>query len=194
MLPNRLNWFKKIPPTPRRHRWSRPAGHKKAPHEEGLEPFLRFTYDNVNSGEKFMCQARDRRAILDEHELKALLMVQGIIARMADNSQKCKTFFLTLCAAVTTLAGACGMNFSGKIAWLFLVLTMAFWYLDARYLQLERKFRQHHKAIIGGTVPYLDQWDIDLNRYNAGFGSCLISFSEWLYPVTGATILIIVLA
>ena len=59
---------------------------------------------------------------------------------------------------------------------------------------LERKFRQHHKAIIGGTVPYLDQWDIDLNRYNAGFGSCLISFSEWLYPVTGATILIIVLA
>lgn len=144
-------------------------------------------------GADFMCQTRDRQAVLEEHEIKAIMMVQGIITRMADNSQKCKTFFLTLCGAVVALVSACKVPFSIRMICLFCALSVTFWFLDARYLQLERKFRQHHKAIIEGTVPYLDQWNINLSRYNSGFWSSFFSFSELLYPVACITISAILL-
>ena len=75
-----------------------------------------------------------------------LQMMQSVITRMADNSRACKTWAVTLVAAILVVVARFGTS-SGETAiepnaaLIALVPTILFWVLDSYYLALERAFR-----------------------------------------------------
>ena len=87
-------------------------------------------------------------------DYKHLEMIQGVISRMARNSAQMKTWTVSLVTAVFVLSGL-----SDDPHWLIAiggcVPIIAFWFMDARYLQLERCYVKLHDAIVNGkqAVP-----------------------------------------
>ena len=75
-----------------------------------------------------------------------LIIIQGVISRMAENSRSCKVWCVTLVAAVLVLVARTGDPQHALIA---LVPTLLFWVLDAYYLGLERRFRKSYCAFVG---------------------------------------------
>ncbi len=89
-----------------------------------------------------------------------LTIMQGVINRMAENSRSCKVWCVTLVAAVLVLVARTGEPQHALIA---LVPTGLFWFLDAYYLGLERRFRKSyndfvskvHRRKVGVTDLYM---------------------------------------
>lgn len=126
---------------------------------------------------------KDRSSDLSEQEIEALKITQGIIKRMADNSQKLKTWYLSLCAICAVLVGQ--YFFSCALLVVFIAVSMVFWHMDAKYLHLERKFREHYQAIIDSSIPNLDQFACRVDAYNVESVSAIMlkNFSVRIYPV-----------
>ena len=82
-------------------------------------------------------------------DYKHLEMVQGVISRMARNSAQMKTWTVSLVTAVFVFSGL-----SDDPHWLIAVggciPIIAFWFMDAKYLQLERCYVKLHDAIVNG--------------------------------------------
>lgn len=126
-----------------------------------------------------MGDVRDRNDILHPQAIEAIKMNQDIIKRLAENAQKIKTYFLSMCALCTVLA----KDIPAHAIVLFTAITLVFWYMDARYLRLERQFREHHKAIVNGSIPRLDYLSFNPGRYVVpSILSTMFSFSELIYP------------
>lgn len=90
----------------------------------------------------------------DEHQIKHLEFVQGVISRMAGNSFLLKGWCVTLVAALFALAA------QGANQWYALVGLLpglVFWGLDAYYLRQERLFRKLYDAVRRG--------ELDTDRY-----------------------------
>ena len=82
----------------------------------------------------------------DSQEVIAhLTIMQGVIARMAENSRSCKVWCVTLVAAVLVLLARTGEPQHALIA---LGPAVLFYMLDAYYLALERGFRDSYKAFV----------------------------------------------
>ena len=77
---------------------------------------------------------------------KHLEIMQGVIARMAENSRSCKVWCVTLVAAVLVLVARTGEPRHALIA---LVPAIVFYMLDAYYLALERGFRKSYNGFVG---------------------------------------------
>ena len=75
-----------------------------------------------------------------------LTMQQDIINRMASNSSNCKTWLVTIIAALTALQ--ISMAEIVNYGWLLIIIIIAFWYLDAFYLALERMHRDNEKQFV----------------------------------------------
>ena len=77
-------------------------------------------------------------------------MAQAVIARMADNSARVKTWSVSLVTAVIVFSGL-----SDDPRWPIglggCVPVIAFWIMDARYLHLERCYVKLHDEIVGGA-------------------------------------------
>lgn len=130
-----------------------------------------------------MFQARDKNAQLSAHEIDAIKVTQEIIKRMADNSQKIKNYFLIACVIFFTLLGRGVVCLDVYTYLAFCILTLTFWVMDAKFLRLERQFRKHHKAIVSGTIPYLDDWDFNPSNYQVpSMIRTMFTFSQLLYP------------
>lgn len=114
-----------------------------------------------------MCQikVRNKDAQLSAQEIDAIKVTQELIKRMAENSQKMKTCFLATCAFFCAILGRGLIALNWRTYAAFLLITIIFWVMDARYLQLERKFREHHKAIVSGAISSLEMWDFSPARY-----------------------------
>lgn len=84
--------------------------------------------------------------LYSDDERLYLQMMQEIITRMATNSANAKTWLVTIVAAILTI----GYSIKEIHYWLLLALvpTLALWYLDAYYLQLERKLRNRERYYI----------------------------------------------
>ena len=85
-----------------------------------------------------------------------LSMLQSVITRMADNSRACKTWAVTLVAAILVVAGRFGIvdddsTFEADIALIAFVPTVLFWILDSYYLALERRFRASYDEFVAKT-------------------------------------------
>lgn len=131
-----------------------------------------------------MSAQRSPDAVLSESEIEALKMNQGIINRMAENSRKTKNLYLTGCAALTALYKIDATISSLKIFIVFITMSCTLWYLDTRYLLLERQFRKHHNAIVHRELRCLEQWNFTPGRYSVGgLYSAMFSFSVLLYPI-----------
>ena len=76
---------------------------------------------------------------------KHLDIMQGIIARIAENSRSCKVWCVTLVAAVLVLVARTGEPQHALIA---LAPTLLFLFLDSYYLALERAFIGSQNAFV----------------------------------------------
>lgn len=95
-----------------------------------------------------------------------LNMHQDIINRMAANSSNCKTWVVTLLAALTALQASTEkiMNYG----WFVIVIVTMFWYLDAFYLMLERVHRAKEKKFV--EILSDDDWEGNIEQ-------CIYRFS-----------------
>lgn len=81
---------------------------------------------------------------------KHIDVLQGVIARMAENSSRCKNWCITLVAGALVL----GLNRDvpaearAFIPWISGSAILVFWVLDAYYHTLERGFRRQENALI----------------------------------------------
>lgn len=80
-------------------------------------------------------------------------MMQAVITRMAENSRACKTWALTLVAAILVVVtkfegGTVSDSFGPLQTWIAVVPTTLFWMLDSYYLALERAFRQSYDEFV----------------------------------------------
>ncbi len=76
---------------------------------------------------------------------KHLDIMQGVIARMAENSRYCKVWCVTLVAASLVLVARTGEAQHAPIA---LAPTLSLYLLDAYYLMLEKRFRYSYVAFV----------------------------------------------
>lgn len=75
-----------------------------------------------------------------------LQMQQDIINRMATNSSNCKTWLITIVAALTALQIT--RDEITSYGWLIPILCFMFWYLDSFYLGLEKVHRQNEEDFV----------------------------------------------
>ena len=82
-----------------------------------------------------------------------LSMMQSVITRMAENSRACKTWAVTLVAAILVVVARFGASgeesaFEPEAALIALVPAVLFWLLDSYYLALERAFRASYNGFV----------------------------------------------
>lgn len=120
-----------------------------------------------------------------------LKMVQAIVTRMAGNSTQMKTWTVSLVTATFAFSGL-----SKDPHWLVgvggCIPVIAFWFMDARYLHLEKCYRALHEAIVAGKeiIPF----DLDYRPYAKSVDSVgKIAFS-WSVGIFYGALLSLVLA
>lgn len=101
--------------------------------------------------------------------------LQGIIARLANNSASCKTWCLTLVAALLSLAGA---SHTSQMVTAALVPVIVFGFLDIMYLATEKSYRDLYNRVIAqlhsrsynltNTFEASATWDIPSLRWALG--------------------------
>lgn len=127
---------------------------------------------------------RDEYDWFESRHVENIKVVQGVISRLADNSAKCKNWMLVVSGAAVSLFSsgviASQLLFIGAYA----LIVLAFWFMDAKYLQTERLFRTLHRHIVSGSAPYLFTWELDVSGYKK---DCLLkvmfSWSMLVYHV-----------
>ena len=76
---------------------------------------------------------------------KHLEIMQGVIARMAENSRSCKVWCVTLVAATLVLVAR---SEKAEHALVALAPTVLLYVLDAYYLMLEKRFRNSYGSFV----------------------------------------------
>lgn len=82
----------------------------------------------------------------DEDIRQHLMMQQDIINRMASNSSNCKTWLITIIAALIALQ--ISQDTIHNYGRLMIIVCVMFWYLDAFYLALERIHRSNEESFV----------------------------------------------
>ncbi len=132
---------------------------------------------------------------LDEGRMAHLAIIQGVIGRMSTNSFALKALAVTLSTGAIAVAGALP-----KATPLFVLSATlplgVFWWLDARYLRLERLFRRLYDDVRGGGA--VAAFDMNAHRYDAQEPSALRIAVSWsvnaVYLTLLAALLIVALA
>jgi hypothetical protein len=124
-----------------------------------------------------------------EAELKHLEFIQGVIARLANNSFLLKGWSVTLVAAILALT----VGDPGIYAMLLALFpAVVFWGLDAFYLAQERYFRDMHKDARAGKIAVLS---MDPYSYDKGFEGWFCSVrSRSVFPFHVVIIGVVTLA
>jgi hypothetical protein len=105
-------------------------------------------------------------------------LLQGIINRLANNSASCKTWCLTLVAALLSLAGATHVP---GIVTFALVPVVIFGFMDTMYLAQERAYRRLYRNVIrtirGRSYALANVYDARARFGFCRFCSALVSWS-----------------
>lgn len=137
--------------------------------------------------------------LYSENRVRYLEMIQANISRMAANSFSLKSWAVTLVAGILALSS----DESNKVFFLIAFIpVVVFWFLDAYYLQLERKYRglfeviriEHSQAVDFNLNP--NNSEIELSgkvKRSVRYISCFFSKSEWLFYVPIGLIIVIVM-
>jgi hypothetical protein len=122
-------------------------------------------------------------------EQKYLELIQGVIARQAQNSFLLKGWSVTLVAAILALASR---NPSCYLVVIAVFPALVFWGLDAFYLGQERHFRDMYKDARAGNIPVLC---IDPHSYESGFKGWLGSVvSRSVFPLHLVVVVVVIAA
>ncbi len=124
-----------------------------------------------------------------EAELKHLEFIQGVIARLANNSFLLKGWSITLVAAILAMTVQDPGIYTMLLA---LFPAVVFWGLDAFYLAQERYFREMHKDARVGKIKVLS---MDPYSYDKGFRGWFRSVrSRSVFPFHVVIIGVVILA
>ncbi|MBP7030989.1 MAG: hypothetical protein KBB84_08310 [Spirochaetes bacterium] len=117
-----------------------------------------------------------------EDNRKHLDYLQALITRMNSNSFQLKSLAITITAAFLAI-------FASTQKVVFIIISVApvliFWFLDAYYLQQERKLRGIYNDVIGyTTVNKIEVYQMPLNLYKGNGYSYIESFfSKTIIPL-----------
>lgn len=123
-----------------------------------------------------------------------LAMVQGIVQRMASSSASCKTWCITLVAAVLVVAAERRAPAYTAIS---LLPVLLFFFLDAYYLGLERCFRAAYDCFIdklhAATIVPEDLYSLSpLGSASRATVDAIFSLSVWPFYVGLAVLVVLV--
>jgi len=99
-----------------------------------------------------------------DNQVRHLEIIQGVINRMASNTFALKALGGTFAAAALAYAGAAN-DVQPVLVWIGVIPVSAFWYLDTRYLRLEKLFRKLYNAVRKGNVE--EPFDMNFSRFDA---------------------------
>lgn len=126
---------------------------------------------------------------------KEIDLIQACISRMASNSFLLKGWFISLVAVVLAILKEKSLDAS--ITPIVLIITLAFWYLDAFFLRTERLYRKLYEWVIKQRPLGNDNnlYDLDTRRFkNYVDGIIRIMFSKtlvWFYLIPPALIFLV---
>ena len=122
---------------------------------------------------------------MTSEQLKHLDYIQSTINRMADNSFKVKGWMVTLISALMALY----VN-TEKISFLLVAFIpmFVFWFLDAYYLQQERKFRGLYDDAVAGNVHCFSMTTSPYDTSKYSFASSF--WSKTICPLYGTMVLL----
>ena len=123
-----------------------------------------------------------------EAEFKHLEFIQGVIARLSNNSFLLKGWSATLVAAILALTAR---NPSAYTVLLALFPALMFWGLDAFYLAQERHFREMYRDARAGTIAVLSMDPYGYETGWKGWGTSLHSRSVFPFHVVVVGVVIL---
>ncbi|MDR0926383.1 MAG: hypothetical protein LBO69_01280 [Ignavibacteria bacterium] len=122
---------------------------------------------------------------------KHLEFIQDVITRMNTNSFQIKAM------AVAIFTGICGIYVVNQINCIFLIgiiPTLLFWFLDAYYLQQERKFREVYNKVAGlESKLNKDIKDFEMPIKNVEISYCKVFWSCSVFSLYLSMIAILIL-
>jgi hypothetical protein len=121
-----------------------------------------------------------------ERQIAHLAMIQAVIARMASNSFALKTLSVTLAAGIIALVGAVQMPSPLYILAATLPV-LVFWWMDAKYLQLERLYRALYDSV--RHEEELEAFDMRVDRYRQDVQSVTRIALSWSVNAIYSTLL-----
>lgn len=112
-----------------------------------------------------------------EEKIKHLEFIQSVITRMNQNSFLIKGWAVTLVSALYALAAKdADLNF----VIISYIAIIAFWFLDALYLSMERQYRALYNVAVKGDVSLFDMnakpYAVGKNTWQVAFISITIVF------------------
>ncbi len=109
---------------------------------------------------------------LPERKIAHLGFIQSVVTRLAGNSALLKGWAVTLVAATFALAAK---DADVRFVLIAYVPTIAFWLLDAYYLQQERLFRDLFSAVAGKPEDEID-FSMDTSSFHRPLLSAAFAF------------------
>ena len=131
-----------------------------------------------------------------ENKIKHLEFIQSTITRMNQNSFQIKGWMITLVSALLALYAS-----SERVVYILIAIVPAvvFWFLDAYYLQQERRFRGVYNDVAGLSPDNcrinVREFEIPLQKYQGGkYCYFNVLFSMTIFPLYGIAIVGLVIA
>ncbi|WP_020560644.1 hypothetical protein [Thiofilum flexile] len=107
-------------------------------------------------------------APINTGRLKHLEMIQQVINRLAGNAFIIKGWSITLTSALLLFIAK---EDKDQIAWAAVLVILAFWLLDALYLQKERQFRALYNHYIQQPQNSATDFKMDISQFKDQVGS-----------------------
>ena len=131
-----------------------------------------------------------------ENKIKHLEFIQSTITRMNQNSFQIKGWMITLVSALLALYAS-----SEKVVYILIAIVPAvvFWFLDAYYLQQERRFRGVYNDVAGLSPDdsriNVREFEMPIQKYQCGkYCYFNVLFSKTIFPLYGIVIVGLVIA
>lgn len=127
---------------------------------------------------------------------KEIDLIQNCISRMAQNSFLIKGWAITLIVITWAILGK--VSLSSFALLILLIPIIGFWYLDAYFLWVERKYRKMYEWVLDNRLSLKSPeklYDLNPNRFTKEAGSWLkVVFSKTLFVFYGCLSLVVILA
>ena len=131
-----------------------------------------------------------------ENKIKHLEFIQSTITRMNQNSFQIKGWMITLVSALLALYAS-----SDRVVYILIAIVPAvvFWFLDAYYLQQERRFRGVYNDVAGLSPDdsriNVREFEMPIQKYQCGkYCYFNVLFSRTIFPLYGIVIVGLVIA
>ena len=128
--------------------------------------------------------------MMKSEEIQHLEFIQNIINRMNSNSFQIKEWMITVVSALLALYAS-----SSNETYIFVAIvpTLMFWFLDAYYLQQERKFRAVYNDVLADKSK-IPLFTMPIQNYIGGrysyWGTLFSKTIGWFYGVVVVLLII----